>query len=442
MIKLSDHFDYWRLIRFTSPSIGTLIFMSIYGIVDGFFVSNFVGTLHFAALNFVMPILILFSFIGFLFGTGGGALIAKTLGEGNRIKANRIFSMLVYVSLILGVALAIFGIICIESIAEFLGAKNELLELSVTYGRIVFLSLPLNILQIEFQCWMSTAEKPKLGFYVTLASGLTNIFLDALFILIFNWGLEGAAAATALSEAVGGLLPLIYFSRKNSGLLRLTKTNFDGTALLQTCTNGVSELLSSISMSIIGMLYNWQLLKYVGSDGVAVYGILMYVTFIFEAVFIGYSVGASPIISYNYGAKNYFELKNLFKRSMIIIAAFSFAMFICAEILARPASKIFVESDVRLLEMTVHAFRIYSFAFLLTGFSIFVSLFFTALNNGFISALISGLRTLVFEVCAVLLFPIIWGIDGIWFSMIGAEIMALILCVVMLYLNRRRYNYF
>ena len=440
-IKLSDHFNYRRLIKFTAPTIGMFVVMSIYSVVDGFFVSNFVGTEPFAAINFIMPLLMLLSFVGFLFGTGGGALIAKTIGEGDRVKANRIFSMLVYLAIALGIVLEIVGIIYVEDVAKFLGATENFLEQSTIYGRIVLLSLPLNILQFEFQCLLSTAEKPKLGFYVTLASGLTNIFLDALFIVAFDFGLEGAAAATAISESIGGILPLIYFSRKNSSLLRLTKTKFDGKVLLQTCMNGASELLSSISMSIVGMLYNWQLLNYVGSNGVAAFGILMYVTFIFEAIFIGYSLGAAPIVSYHYGAKNYSELRNLLKRSLIIIAAFSVTMFICVEIFARPAAMIFASADENLLEITVHAFRIYAIAFLFGGLTILTSSFFTALNNGLISALISGLRTLVFEVVAVFIFPRIWGLDGIWFSMVGADIMALIVSAVMLLRNRRRYNY-
>lgn len=441
MIKLSDHFNSTRLLQFTSPSIGMLIFMSIYGVVDGFFVSNFVGTIQFAALNFVMPLMMLLSFVGFLFGTGGGALIAKTIGEGNRVKANEIFSMLVYLSIFLGIFFATLGIIYISDVAKFLGATETFLEQSVTYGKIVLLALPLSILQFEFQCLFPTAEKPKLGFFVTVAAGMTNIFLDALFIVVFDLGLEGAAAATAISEIVGGLIPLIYFSRKNSSLLRLTKTRFDGGALLRTCTNGISELLSSISMSIVGMLYNWQLLRYAGSDGVAAFGILMYVTFIFEAVFIGYSVGVAPIISYNFGAKNSSELKSVLKKSLKLVFLFAVIMFTCAEIFAKPLAQIFVAGDEKLLEMTVNAFRIYSFAFLVAGFAIFASSFFTALNNGFISALISGIRTLVFEVAAVLIFPLIWGLNGIWFSMVGADIMAVVVSFALLRFYRKRYRY-
>ncbi|MBQ7476555.1 MAG: MATE family efflux transporter [Selenomonadaceae bacterium] len=440
-MKLSDHFSSTRLLSFTSPSIGTLILMSIYGVVDGFFVSNFVGTEPFAALNFVMPLIMMLGFVGLLFGTGGSALIAKTIGEGKRTKANEIFSMLVYLSIFLGIIFEIFGMILIDDVAKFLGATETFLEQSVTYGRIVLFVLPFSILQFQFQCLFPTAEKPKLGFCVTFAAGMTNIFLDALFIIVFDFGLEGAAAATAISALVGGLIPLIYFSRKNSSLLRLTKTRFDGVALVQTCTNGISELLSSISMSIVGMLYNWQLLRYAGSDGVAAFGILMYVTFIFQAAFIGYSVGVAPIVSYNFGAKNSSELRNVLKKSLTLIFLFAVTMFTCAEIFAEPLAKIFVANDEKLLEMTVHAFTIYSFAFLLSGFAIFVSSFFTALNNGFISAFISGIRTLVFEVAAVLIFPLIWGLNGIWFSMVGAEMMAVIVSFALLKFYRKRYKY-
>lgn len=440
-MKLSDHFSSTRLLRFTSPSIGTLIFMSIYGVVDGFFVSNFVGTEPFAALNFVMPLIMMLGFVGLLFGTGGGALIAKTIGEGRKTKANEIFSMLVYLSIFLGIIFEIFGMILIDDVAKFLGATETFLEQSVTYGRIVLFVLPFSILQFQFQCLFPTAEKPKLGFCVTFAAGMTNIILDALFIIVFDFGLEGAAAATAISALVGGLIPLIYFSRKNSSLLRLTKTRFDGVALVQTCTNGISELLSSISMSIVGMLYNCQLLRYAGSDGVAAFGILMYVTFIFQAAFIGYSVGVAPIVSYNFGAKNSSELRNVLKKSLTLIFLFAVTMFTCAEIFAEPLAKIFVANDEKLLEMTVHAFTIYSFAFLLSGFAIFVSSFFTALNNGFISAFISGIRTLVFEVAAVLIFPLIWGLNGIWFSMVGAEMMAVIVSFALLKFYRKRYRY-
>ncbi len=418
-----------------------VVFMSIYGVVDGFFVSNFVGKISFAALNFIMPFLMLLGFLGFLFGTGGGALIAKTLGEGDNARANRIFSMLVYLSIVLAILLAIFGMLEVRQVAEFLGARGELLEKCVLYGRITLLALPAYILQSEFQILFSTAEKPQLGFYMTVAAGVTNILLDAAFIIVFDLGLEGAAAATALSECIGGILPLIYFSRPNSSLLRLTKTKFDGAALLQTCTNGVSELLTSVSMSLVGMLYNWQLLNYAGSDGVAAFGVIMYVNFIFISIFIGYEVGASPLVSYNFGARNFFELKNLLQKSLVLISAFAVAMFLSAEILARPLASVFVGYDAGLLALTVRAFKIYAFAFLFSGFAIFSSAFFTALNNGLISAAISTFRTLIFEVAAVLTFPLLWGIDGIWLAMVGAELMAVFVALIFLILNRKKYRY-
>lgn len=440
-IQLSDHFNYKKLLRFTFPSIIMLVFTSIYGVVDGFFVSNFVGKTAFTAVNFIMPFLMILGAVGFMFGTGGGALIAKTLGEGNKEKARSLFSLFVYVSAICGVILAVFGILLIRPIAGLLGAEGQMLDDCVTYGRIVLYALPAYILQFEFQCLFATAEKPQLGLYVTVAAGITNMVLDALFVAVFHWGLQGAAAATALSQGVGGIVPVIYFSGKNSGALRLTKTHFDGKAILKACTNGSSELLSTISMSIVGMLYNVQLLKYAAEDGVAAYGVLMYVNMIFQAVFIGYSVGTAPVIGYNYGAGNHKELKGLLKKSIVIIGVTAASMFTASELLAKSLSLIFVGYDQGLLEMTLHAFRIYSFVFVFSGFAIFGSSFFTALNNGAVSAAISFIRTLVFQITAVILFPLIWGLDGIWFSTVAAEIAAVCITDIFIIALRKKYRY-
>lgn len=440
-IQLSDHFSYKKLLRFTFPSIIMLVFTSIYGVVDGFFVSNFVGKTAFTAVNFIMPFLMILGAVGFMFGTGGGALIAKTLGEGSKEKARSLFSLFVYISAACGIILAVLGILLIRPIAGLLGAEGQMLEDCVTYGRLILYALPAYILQFEFQCLFATAEKPQLGLYVTVAAGLTNMVLDALFVAVFRWGLQGAAAATAFSQCVGGVIPVIYFSRKNSGALRLTKTHFDGKAILKACTNGSSELLSTISMSIVGMLYNVQLLKYAAEDGVAAYGVLMYVNMIFQAVFIGYSVGTAPVISYNYGAGKHEELKGLLKKSIVIIGITAAFMLAFSEILAKPLSLIFVGYDQGLLEMTLHAFRIYSFVFVFSGFAIFGSSFFTALNNGAVSAAISFIRTLVFQIAAVILFPLIWGLDGIWFSTVAAEIAAVCITVIFILSLRKKYMY-
>lgn len=440
-IQLSDHFDYRKLLRFTLPSIVMMVFTSVYGVVDGFFVSNFVGKTPFAAVNFIMPFLMILGAIGFMFGAGGNALIAKTLGEGDPKKANRLFSLFVYATLLCGIAIAALGILFLRPIASLLGAEGEMLEHCVIYGRIILLALPFYMLQFEFQSFFVTAEKPGLGLAVTLISGLTNIVLDALFMAVFQWGLIGAAAATAASQAVGGIVPLIYFSRPRSGILRLGKTAWDGRSFLQACTNGSSELMSNISMSIVSMLYNVQLYAYAGENGVATYGVLMYVNLIFLSVFIGYSTGVAPVIGYHYGAANHGELKNLRKKSLRLTAIFSVAMFILAEALALPLAKIFVGYDAVLTDMTVRAFMIYSFSFFFAGFSIFGSSFFTALNNGAVSALISFLRTLLFQVAAVLLFPLIWELDGIWFSIVAAEIMAVIVTAAFMVGLRKRYKY-
>lgn len=440
-IQLSDHFSYKKLLRFTLPSIIMMIFTSVYGVVDGFFVSNFVGKTPFAAVNFIMPFLMILGAIGFMFGTGGGALIAITLGEGDRARAQRLFSLFVYVSAACAVVIAVLGILFLRPIASLLGAEGQMLEDCVTYGRIILIALPAYILQFEFQSFFITAEKPQIGLWVTVAAGVTNMVLDALFIAVFHWGLVGAAAATALSQAVGGIVPLFYFARPNNSLLRLTKTGFDGSALLRACVNGSSELMSNISMSLVGMLYNVQLMKYAGEDGVAAYGVLMYVNMIFLAMFIGYATGSAPVVGYHYGAQNHGELKGLLKKSLVIIGIFSVAMLGLSEVLARPLSVMFVGYDEGLLSLTLRGFLVYSFSFLFAGIAIWGSSFFTALGNGLVSALISFLRTLVFQIAAVIIFPLIWELDGIWISIVAAELMAAVVTVLFLAGMRKKYRY-
>ncbi|MBE6036628.1 MAG: MATE family efflux transporter [Clostridiales bacterium] len=440
-IQLSDHFTYGKLIRFTIPSIAMMIFSSVYGVVDGFFVSNFAGKTAFAAVNFIMPVLMIMGTFGFMFGTGGSALISKTMGEGDKPKANRIFSMLTYISLGTGIVLGLLGCLFLRPLAGLLGAEGELLENSIVYGRIILLALPAYMLQMEFQSFFVTSEKPQLGFWVTVGAGVTNMVLDGLFVAVFQWGLVGAAWATAISQMVGGFLPLVYFFRPNTSLLRLGKTVFDGRALLLTCTNGFSELLGNISMSLVAVLYNVQLMKFAGEDGLAAYGVLMYVSMIFFSAFMGYSVGTAPVIGFHFGAGNHDELKNLLKRSVIIIGTLSVCMFFTSELIARPMATFFVGYDTDLLELTVRGFRVYSFMFLFAGMGIYGSSFFTALNNGIVSAVISALRTLGFQVLAILLFPVFWGTDGIWISEVFAEAMTVVMVVICLVLFRKRYRY-
>lgn len=439
MIQLSDSFNYRKLLQFTFPSIVMMIFTSIYGMADGFFVSNFAGKTPFAAVNFIMPILLILGCVGFMFGTGGSALISKTLGEGKSRKANELFSMLVYVSIILGILLAVLGFFLIRPVAVIMGAEGELLEDCLLYGKINLLALPFYILQYEFQCLFAAAEKPKLGLYITVASGITNMVLDGLFVAVFSWGLAGAAAATAFSQFVGGILPVFYFAGKSESRFQLVRFQFDGRALVKICTNGASELMSNISMSFVGMLYNIQLMKYAGENGVAAYGVLMYVSMVFQAVFLGYAVGMAPVVSYHYGAGNKKEVKNLLRRSILLIGSFSAAMCVMGELLGRPFSVLFVGYDGELLDLTAHAFAVFSLSFLFSGFAILGSSFFTALNDGLTSALISFLRTLVFEAAAIMIFPLIWGIDGIWWSVVAAEILAVLVTILFLVKKRKRY---
>lgn len=442
-IQLSDHFTYGRLIRFTLPSIGMMIFTSIYGVVDGFFVSNYAGKTPFAAINLIYPLLAIFSTVGFIFGTGGSALVAKTFGEGDREKGNRYFSLFVYVCLVLGAIFAVVGILFVPYAATALGATGAMRDDAVLYARIILASLPMNVLQYLFQSFMVTAEKPMLGLWITVSSGVTNMVLDAVLVTLLpqEYKLAGAAVATAMSQVVGGLVPLIYFSRKNSSILRLGKTKYDGRAIWKACTNGSSEFMSNISMSLVGMLYNLQLIKYAGEDGVAAYGVMMYVSMIFAAVFIGYSIGTAPVIGFHDGAQNHDELHGLLRKSLIMIGLFGIGMIAAAELLAVPLSCIFVGYDPELMALTVSGFRIFGLSFGFMGFAIFSSSFFTALNDGITSAIISFLRTLVFQCAAVIILPLLWGIDGVWISIVVAEFMAVVLGAIFLIAKRKKYHY-
>lgn len=420
-----------------------MIFTSIYSVVDGFFVSNFAGKTPFAAVNLVMPVLMILGTVGFMFGTGGTAIVAKTYGEGDKEKANRFFSLFVYVAGALGITLAILGFAWIRPIASLLGASGELLENCVVYARIVLPALPFFVLQVMFQSFFVAAEKPHLGLIVTISSGVTNMILDAVLVILLpqEYKLAGAAIATAMSQTVGGVIPLFYFFGKNSSILRLGKTKFDGKAIIKACTNGSSEFMSNISMSIVGILYNMQLMKYAGENGVAAYGVMMYVSMIFSAAFVGYSIGTAPIIGYHDGARNYPELKGLLRKSLVMIAIFGAGMVASAELLAVPLSNIFVGYDAELMELTVSGFRIFALSFAFMGFGIFASGFFTALNDGVTSALISFLRTLVFQSAAVMLLPMLWGINGVWISIVVAEFMAVVLGTAFLVAKQKKYHY-
>lgn len=441
-IQLSEHFTYNKLLRFVFPSIVMMIFTSIYSVVDGLFVSNFVGKTALASINLILPFLMGLSALGFMIGTGGSAIVAKTLGEGDPKRANAYFSMLVYVTAIGGIILALLGMLLVPSVASLLGAEGELLSNCILYGRINFISLPAFMLQNVFQSFFVTAEKPKLGLAVIITAGVTNMILDLLFVGILGFGLAGAAVATVCGEMIGGLFPVFYFSRKNSSLLRLGKTQFNGRILMQTCVNGSSELMTNLSSSIVNSLYNIQLMKFAGENGVAAYAAIMYVNFIFIAIFLGYSIGSAPIISYHYGAGNHGELKNLYKKSLQLVGSWGILLFILAQLLATPLAKLFVGYDSTLLAMTQIGFRIYSLVYLINGFNIFGSSFFTALNNGVVSAVISFLRTLVFQIGAVFILPVVFGgINGIWSSVTVAELLTLCITITFFVRQRRKYHY-
>lgn len=440
-IHLYDHFTYGKLLRFTFPAMVMMVFTSLYGVVDGLFVTNYVGKSALAAINFVYPILNILATFGYMFGAGGSALVAKTMGEGKAEKANRLFSLFVYICTALGVLFAALGFFVLRPFMAWLGAEGNMLDMAVLYGNILLITLPFWNLQFLFQIFFVTAERPNLGLYVTLIAGCANMALDALFVAGFGWGLTGAAAATAISQILGGGIPLLYFGFKNSSALRHGKTEFDKSATLKATTNGSSEFINGVSGSLVGLLYNTQLLKYAGEDGVAAYSIMMYVCFIFIGIFFGYANGSAPIVGYHYGAKNHPELKNLRRKGITINVVGAIIMFLIAEIASEPLSKIFAGYDEALYLMTLKGFRIYAVSFAFSGMAVYGSSFFTALNNGPVSAILSTLRTVVFQVICVLAFPVIWGVEGIWISIVAAEALAVFVTVLFLVGLRKKYNY-
>lgn len=440
-ISLSEHFTYKKLIRFVLPCVIMMMVTSVYSIVDGFFVSNFVGKNSFAAVNLVMPVLMALGSFGFMIGTGGSALVAFTLGEGKKEKATQIFTMLVMVIVVVGIALSVIGFLFMEQIAILLGASELILEDCILYGRILLLANVFFMLQNSYQSFFVVAERPKMGLIISIATGITNIVLDFLLVYELRWGIAGAAIATAISQMLGGIIPTIFFIRKNSTPLRFVKTRLDWNSLWKACINGSSEMLTNLSASVVGILYNFQLMKIAAEDGVAAYGVIMYVSFIFMALYFGYAIGCGPLVGYHYGAGNRKELKSILKKSLMITLFIAIAMTLCGELLSTPLAKIFVGYDERLCEMTSRGMRFYAISFLFCGFNIFGSAFFTGLNNGIVSAIISFLRTLVFQIAAIFILPLLFQLDGVWMAIVVAEALTLIVTIILFLTNKKKYQY-
>lgn len=441
MIALSEHFNRRKLIKFTLPTIIMMIFTSVYGVVDGLFISNVAGSDAFAAVNLIMPALMVLGAVGFMIGTGGSALVSKTLGEGKQKTANQYFSMLIWFLIICGVVLTVLGEIFIEPLAALLGADSATLTGCVIYGRVLLVALTGFILQNAFQSFLVVAEKPGMGLKISIASGITNIVLDFLFVYVIRGGVFGAAVATGISQLVGSVIPLVYFIRRNDSPLRMVKPVFDGKALMKSCANGSSEMLTNISMSLVNILYNYKLMQIIGSDGVVAYGIIMYIAFVFVGVYMGYSVGVAPVISYHYGAENTDELKGLFKNSIIMLTAASVILTVVAELSAKVLAGIFVRYSPELLELSATAIRLFVLSYLISGINVFASAFFTALNNGVISALISFLRTFVFQIVMIMILPVFWGANGLWSAIIFAELLGFIVSIICFVTQKNRYKY-
>ena len=442
VIQLSDHFSYGRLIRFILPSIITMIFTSFYGVVDGLCVSNFAGENAFAAVNLIMPFPMLLGAFGMMFGTGGSALTALKFGEGKPEEANKTFSQMVYATALLGIAFAIAGVVFTRPLALLVGADGEILEYCTIYGRIMFIGVPFFMLQTLFQSFMVTAEKPSIGLLITILAGVTNIILDIVFVGLFQGGVTGAAIATLISQMVGSIVPFVYFLRENDSILGLVRTGFSLPLIWKACFNGSSELMTNASLSLVNILYNYQLMKFLGYDGVAAYGVIMYVNFIFVSTFVGYSYGGAPIVSYHYGAGNKEELQNVHGKSLKIIGITGVVMTLLAVLSSGLLSGIFVGYNEALRELTARGFIIYSMSFLVMGFNIYGSSFFTALGNGVVSAVISFLRTFAFQVIMLLVLPLLFEADGIWSSIVVSEILAIVITLVIMLKMAPKYGYF
>lgn len=441
-IALNGHYGYRRLIRSSVPSIIMMLVGSIYSVVDGLFVSNFVGTTAFAALNVIWPAIMIIGALGLMVGTGGSALVSMKMGQRETLQANRIFSMLIRFTLLLSLAFMIPLLLLMEPLARVLGAEGEMVRQCVIYGRICAVGLPGFMLQMCFQSFYMTAEKPQLGTALSIACAATNMVLDALFIIVFDWGLAGAAAASMLACCVGGFYPLWYFSsRRNRSSLRMVPARFEKKALSRACSNGLSEYVGNISFNILAICYNLQLLKMMGENGVAAYSVLLYYGYIFAAVFIGYNIAVTPVIGYNYGSENTDELRSLLRHSVVLLLSMGFMMTLVSELSAGPAARLFVGYDPELTELTRHAIRLYMLSFFIAGINLFTSAWFTGLGNGKVSAIVSFIRNLVFELGFVFLLPLVLGADGIWLAVDAADLCCLVLCVTLIRRYRKSYGY-
>ena len=441
-IELSGHYGYGRLIKATLPMALMMIIVSVYSIVDGYFISNWAGSDAFAGMNLIWPPIAVVGAIGLMVGTGGSALVSKTFGEGHPEEARRIFTMMIRLTVIAGVILGTICFILMPWLAKVLGADEAMIPHAILYGRILIIVLPAYMLQMAFQPFFMVAERPHFGTALSILSGVTNIILDALFVAVFSWGLTGAALASCAGILLNAGIPIWFFSSKrNKTQLCFVPTRLDWKKILKSCSNGISEFVGSIALSVVSMCYNWQLMRYIGANGVSAYGIIMYLGFIFAAIFIGYNMGVSQIIAYNYGAGNKPELRSLLKKSLVIIGLVGVVITALAELSADVIADIFVGYDAELRDLTAYATRVYMLSFLICGFNMFCSAWFTSLNNGIISAIGAFVRTLVFEFACVFILPMLFGIEGIWVAVNVAELLSLFLTISLIIGFRKRYGY-
>ncbi len=438
---ISQKFTLTSLLKFALPTTIMMVVLSIYTLVDGVFVSNFVGELAFSAINIIFPFISLIFALGIMAATGGNALVANNLGQGDDEKARENFTLIVIFATGLGLLLMMVGIVFNKEIARLLGATPLIEEYARDYLSTLAPFIPLAIWMGFSQILFVTIGKPTLGLIATLVGGITNIIFDYLFIVVMNMGIKGAALGTGLGYSLPGLFFIYYFlfHRKNS--LYFVKPRWRARVLLKTFTNGSSEFVANLATSITTFMFNLIILDLAGEQGVAAIGIILYAQFLLMSAFLGYAQGVAPIFSYAYGARDHLQLKKVFSISIRVIILFSLAIASFSYFASSSIVGIFVERQSQVFSLAKNGFSVFSLSFLFMGVNIFSSSLFTAFSNGKISASISFLRTLVFILGYLLFLPRFLGLPGVWLAIPLAEFTTMFFSISYLTIQRKKYHY-
>ena len=418
-----------------------MLFTSMYGVVDGLYLSHFSGKEAFAAITLIIPLPLLIGAWAYMIGAGGSAVIAKAIASDRQKDANEYFSFLVLISVLGSILLAGIGEIFLEPCAKLLGANDEMLPFCMTYGRILIAAVPLYVLQNVFQSFLTVAEHPKIGLAINLVSAFLNMALNFVFIRITNEVVTAVALATVVSQFVGGITPFVFFVRSKSTTLRFGRPHMPMSLLGPVFANGVSEFVSEIFHPLASVMYNYKLMELTGLNGVAAYGVLMNVGFLFGSVFLGFAVGSAPLFTYKYEREDHDELHSLFIKSTISVVLMGFLLYGVACMIEGPFAAEFFGGDELLITMTEEAFALHSLSYMVMGLAVFASAFFTAIHDSRVSFLISFLRTLLFEVLAILLLPMLFDLNGVWAASLTSEVLTLLVTVGLLISKKEKYQY-